>query len=65
MDNIVSHLTRVYTEERTSAKTNSKYTVCVFEWLLPNSKTYKQEKFLNNEEIALLSQTVSVTNSTI
>lgn len=59
MDNLSSHLTRVYLETRKSQKTGNDYTVVVYEWFMPNDKTYKQEKFVSNEEIALIEQSVS------
>ena len=45
-DNIVSHVSRAYVEERISKKENKPYSVLTIEWIMPNEKIYKQICYL-------------------
>jgi len=62
-DNISSHLARVTVKQKISGKTQNPYTVLELTWLLPNDKTYVQTAFLNDEQIALIGQSVSTSQS--
>jgi hypothetical protein len=59
-DNLVSHLSRVYVEKRTSSKTGNDYHVQVSVWNLGDDRTYTQESFLNNEQLALITSSKAV-----
>lgn len=57
-DNIVSHVSRAYVEERTS-KENKPYSVLIIEWIMPNEKIYKQAVFLSSEQLSLIETSVA------
>lgn len=57
-DNLVSNLSRVFIEKRHSTAKNKDYAVLVLTWLLPNGKTFKQEQFVSNEQLALIEMSV-------
>ena len=58
-DNIVSHVSRAYVEERISKKDNRPYSVLIIEWIMPNEKLYKQSVFLSAEQLALIESSVA------
>lgn len=58
-DNIVSHVSRAYVEERISKKDNRPYSVLTIEWIMPNEKPYKQSVFLSAEQLALIESSVA------
>ena len=58
-DNIISHISRVYVEERISKKDNSPYSVLTIEWIMPNEKIYKQSVFLSSEQLSLIESSVA------
>lgn len=64
-DNLVSHLVRVYVEKRNSPKTGNDYFLKISVWNLGNDRTYKQEEFLNTEQLALIGSSVSLSNDTL
>lgn len=52
-DNIVSHVTRVYIEERIS-KANNPYHILCTEFNLPNDKIYTYETLVSREQLPLI-----------
>ena len=58
-DNIVSHISRAYVEERISKKDNKPYSLLTIEWIMPNEKIYKQSVFLSSEQFALIDSSVA------
>lgn len=62
-DNISSHLIRAYIETKTSPKTGNEYSQLIQIWARPNDKTYTFRAFLNDEQKALLEDTVPLTNT--
>ena len=58
-DNIVSHVSRAYVEERISKKENKPYSVLTIEWIMPNEKIYKQSVFLSSEQFSLIESSVA------
>lgn len=62
-DNLVSHLSRVFIENRHSAVKNKDYSVLILVWLLPSGKTYHQEQFLTNEQKSIIEMTASQPSS--
>ena len=59
-DNISSHLLRAYIKESISPKTNNPYYQLIQEWNRPGNKVYTFKAFLNDEQKALLEDTVPV-----
>lgn len=59
-DNIRSHISRAYVEERISKKGNKPYTVLNIDWAMPNEKVYKQTIFLSAEQLALIESSVAI-----
>lgn len=58
-DNIISHISRAYVEERISKKDNKPYSVLNIDWIMSNEKTYKQTIFLSAEQLALIESSVA------
>lgn len=58
-DNIISHVSRAYVEERISKKDNRPYSVLTIDWIMPNEKIYKQSVFLSSEQLALIESSVA------
>lgn len=58
-DNIVSHVSRAYVEERISKKENKPYSVLTIEWIIPNEKIYKQSVFFSSEQLSLIESSVA------
>ena len=58
-DNIISHISRAYVEERISKKDNKPYSVLPIEWIMPNEKIYKQSVFLSSEQLSLIESSVA------
>lgn len=59
-DNIRSHISRAYVEERISKKDNRPYSVLNIDWAMPNEKVYKQTIFLSAEQLALIELSVAI-----
>ena len=59
-DNIRSHISRAYVEERISKKDNRPYNVLNIDWAMPNEKVYKQTIFLSAEQLALIESSVAI-----
>lgn len=59
-DNIRSHISRAYVEERISKKYNRPYSVLNIDWAMPNEKVYKQTIFLSAEQLALIESSVAI-----
>lgn len=57
-DNIISHVSRIYAETRTS-KAGKPYHVLVISWILPNGKAYVQNHFITSEQLALIESSVA------
>lgn len=62
-DNIVSHIPRVYTETLTSPKTGKPYTILNVIFSRPNGKAYTYKGFLNEEQKALIEDSVPLEGS--
>ena len=58
-DNIISHISRAYVEERISKKDNRPYSVLTIEWIMTNEKIYKQSVFLSSEQLSLIESSVA------
>lgn len=58
-DNIISHISRAYVEERISKKDNRPYSVLTIEWIMSNEKIYKQSVFLSSEQLSLIESSVA------
>ena len=58
-DNIKSHLSRVYIEQR-QTKEGKPYYIKIEIWNMPNGESYQLEDFLNQEKLALLKMSVPI-----